>query len=77
MESDGNRVYRVPQGKGYYNLLQSTWLYCGIQGRGGKPNRIFILTQTINYMNLEKIFRFKKVLDRYLQSSRTKSFIKN
>ena len=28
-------------------------------------------------MNIEKICRFKKVLDRYLQSSGTKSFIKN
>ena len=27
-------------------------------------------------MNIENICRFKKVLDRYLQSSRTKSFIK-
>ena len=27
-------------------------------------------------MNIENICRFKKVLDRYLQSSRTKNFIK-
>jgi len=65
--------------------VQGTKMYCKVLGftvvyRGEgvhKPNRIFILTQTINYMNLEKIFRFKKVLDRYLQSSRTNSFIKN
>jgi len=32
MESDGNRVYRVLQGAGYYNVLQSTGLYWGLLG---------------------------------------------
>ena len=35
MESDGNRVYRVLQGTGDYNVLQSTGLYWGILGGGG------------------------------------------
>ena len=76
MESDGNRVYRLQSASGY-RVLQCTAKYLALlwyTGERGKPNNIFILTQTLNYMNLEKIFRFKKVLDRYLQSSRTKSF---
>jgi len=43
MESDGNRVYRVLQGIGYYSVLESTGLHWGILGRGvHKPNRILL-----------------------------------
>ena len=35
MERDGNRVYRVLQDTGYYNVLQSTGLYWGILGGEG------------------------------------------
>jgi len=46
MESDGNWVYIVLQGTGYYNVLQSTRLYWGILGRGGtetKQNFLFLI----------------------------------
>ena len=39
MESDGNRVYRVVQGTGFYNVLQSTGLYWGILGGRDTENK--------------------------------------
>ena len=39
MESDGNRVYRVLQDTGYYNVLLSTGLYWGILRRRGYRNQ--------------------------------------
>ena len=35
MASDCNRVYRVLQGTGYYNILQSAGLHWGILGGRG------------------------------------------
>jgi len=51
MESDGNRVYRVLQGTGYYNALKSTGLYCrGILGGGGTETKQNFLFLIIIYM---------------------------